>query len=139
MSIFVDTSAFLAVMNANDEEHRRAKEFWQQLLSSPEQIVCTNYIVVETFTLLQRHYGVDVARKFQENIYPVLTIEWVDDLYHQAGAATLLATPRRTLSLVDCASFEVMRLLGIKRVFCFDDQFLEQGFECLPVDDEAAP
>jgi uncharacterized protein len=41
----------------------------------------------------------------------------------------VLAAARRNLSLVDCVSFELMRRLGIRRVFCFDPHFAEQGFE----------
>jgi len=35
------------------------------------------------------------------------------------------------LSLVDCVSFEVMRRIGMNRVFCFDPHFEEHGFEVL--------
>jgi predicted nucleic acid-binding protein len=36
------------------------------------------------------------------------------------------------LSLVDCASFEVMRLHGIRKAFAFDKHFREQGYELIP-------
>ena len=39
---------------------------------------------------------------------------------------------RRQLSLVDCASFDIMRRLGLRDVFAFDPHFAEQGFRCLP-------
>jgi len=35
------------------------------------------------------------------------------------------------MSVMDCVSFEVTRSLGIRRVFCFDPHFEEQGFEVL--------
>jgi predicted nucleic acid-binding protein len=37
---------------------------------------------------------------------------------------------RRHLTLVDCASFESMRRLTVRRAFAFDRHFEEQGFEC---------
>jgi predicted nucleic acid-binding protein len=44
----------------------------------------------------------------------------------------VLAATRKKLSLVDCASFQTMRELGVRSVFCFDSHFREQGFDALP-------
>jgi predicted nucleic acid-binding protein len=46
--------------------------------------------------------------------------------------SALLAANRRLLSLVDCTSFQTMRLRGISRVFTFDHHFKEYGFEVQP-------
>ena len=40
-----------------------------------------------------------------------------------------MAAGRRDLSLVDCASFEVMRRSGIRTAFAFDPHFGEFGYE----------
>lgn len=39
---------------------------------------------------------------------------------------------RRSLSLVDVVSSEVMRRLDLTQAFCFDLHFAEQGFHVLP-------
>jgi predicted nucleic acid-binding protein len=44
----------------------------------------------------------------------------------------LLAANRRSLSLVDCTSFEVMRQAGLDTVFTFDLHFREMGFKVIP-------
>jgi predicted nucleic acid-binding protein len=44
----------------------------------------------------------------------------------------MLAAKRKKLSLVDCVSFEIMRLSGVTTVFTLDKHFKEQGFICLP-------
>ena len=36
MSIFVDTSAFLAILDADDAEHPRAKRTWEHLITHDE-------------------------------------------------------------------------------------------------------
>jgi predicted nucleic acid-binding protein len=129
MSVFVDTSALLAVLDADDAEHETAKATWQRLITSEEPLVASNYVLVETFALAQRRLGMEAARAFHEDICPVLDIEWVSQDLHQAGAAAALAAGRRQLSLVDCVSFELMRRTGVARVFCFDRHFQEEGFE----------
>ena len=132
MSVFVDTSAFFAVLDADDENHDAAKQMWQDLLAREAVLVCSNYVLVETLALVQRRLGIPAVRVFQEDIMPVLNIEWVDESLHQVGIASVLAAVRRELSLVDCVSFEIMRRSGIKTAFVFNHHFDEQGFECLP-------
>jgi predicted nucleic acid-binding protein len=41
----------------------------------------------------------------------------------------LRARGRRGLSLVDCASFVIMRRYGITRAMAFDEDFAREGFE----------
>lgn len=129
MSVFVDTSAFLAVLDADDAEHERAKKTWEYLITNNELMTCSNYILVETFALVQRRLGMEAVRAFQEDVCPLLNIHWIDESDHRAGVTAVLAAARRRLSLVDCVSFEVMRRLGVNRVFCFDPHFKEQEFD----------
>ena len=132
MSLFVDTSAFFAVLDADDENHVAARHMWEDLLTQEVALVCSSYVLVETLALVQRRLGIPAVRVFQEDIMPMLNVEWVDESLHQVGIASVLAAARRRLSLVDCVSFEIMRRLGIKTAFVFDHHFEEQGFECLP-------
>jgi predicted nucleic acid-binding protein len=53
MNIYVDTSAFLAVLNADDRYHVVAKSTWEKLLLDGAQLYLNNYVLVETFALLQ--------------------------------------------------------------------------------------
>ena len=128
MSVFIDTSALLAVLHAGDDNHRRAAKAWKALLGSGEDLVVTNYVLVEAVALLQHRFGHAAARSFQEDVVPVLRVAWVDDETHAEGMAALLTAGRRDLSLVDCVSFGTMRRLGITRALHFDRHFREQGF-----------
>jgi predicted nucleic acid-binding protein len=132
MSVFVDTSALLAVLDADDKNHKSAREAWKDLISRDELLVCTNYVLIETFALVQHRLGMKAVRTFQDDIYPVLSVEWVDEYTHRAGVTGVLTAMRKNLSLVDCVSFDVMRRLGIKSAFVLDTHFKEQGFSCIP-------
>ncbi len=132
MVVFIDTSAFYALLDADDRNHHRAKQIWLELLNRPVDFVCSNYILVESIALIQRRLGIVAVRRFQEEMMPIIQIKWIEAELHNTSISALLATDRRQLSLVDCASFEVMRRLGIRTVFAFDDHFIEQGFTCLP-------
>src|SRR3972149_4948245 len=49
MSVFVDTSALLAVLDAGDAQHPHARAAWETLLQQDEPLVTTSYVLVETF------------------------------------------------------------------------------------------
>ncbi|MBN1145624.1 MAG: type II toxin-antitoxin system VapC family toxin [Anaerolineales bacterium] len=132
MTIFIDTSALYAVLCADDPNHKAARITWLDLLSQPEDLICTNYILVESFALIQNRLGIQAVRAFQEDVIPLLGVEWLGAVQHQAAISAVLIAGRKQLSLVDCASFETMRRLGITTAFAFDPHFKEQGFTCIP-------
>ena len=132
MNCFVDTSAFLAVLGKDDENHARARSAWGELLEQRTPLVTSSCVLTETLAILQHRMGLDAVRVFHHDIYPVLTTEWVRDEWHEKGMGSVLAARRRGLSLVDCVSFEVMRQRGLRSVFAFDKHFEEQGFDTIP-------
>lgn len=69
-----------------------------------------------------------VLDRFQHDILPAIETRWIDARQHTLAMASLLATGRRKLSLVDCASFVRMREDGVRHAFAFDAHFAEQGF-----------
>jgi predicted nucleic acid-binding protein len=132
MTTFVDTSALFAVLDADDENHLPANETWEELVTQEEVLVCTNYILVESFALVQHRLGMDAIRTLQEDILPLVNVEWMDSEAHHNSVMALLVADRRGLSLVDCASFVTMRRLSLSTAFTFDRDFEELGFETIP-------
>jgi predicted nucleic acid-binding protein len=132
LNLFVDTSGLLAVLDADDMRHSEAEAAWRQILTSDDNLVSTNYVLVETLALVQRRLGMEAVRAVEGDIVPVLEIEWLDAEIHNRAMQTLLTASRRRLSLVDCTSFEVMRRRGIVRAFALDPHFAEHGFDLFP-------
>ena len=132
MNIFIDTSAFFALLDRDDDNQEAAKNFWAGLLSAENTLVTSNYVLVETFSLLQNRLGMNAVRAFQEDLFPILNVEFVNFETHRSGTSALLAAAKRGLSLVDCVSFELMRNLGIKTAFAFDAHFKAAGFQVMP-------
>jgi predicted nucleic acid-binding protein len=137
MNIFIDTAAFLAVLNANDQLHPSAKRSWDEILSSDSSLFSSNYVILETTALLQHRFGIEAVRLFENDILPIIGIAWVDEAIHKQGMSALLTANRRDLSLVDCTSFEIIRQMGLDTVFTFDPHFREQGFMVIPEGKEA--
>jgi predicted nucleic acid-binding protein len=132
MSVYLDTSALFAVLDADDEMHPMARQEWERELNAGETLHTSSYVLVEISALLQRRIGMDGLRAFTTDILPVINVIWVDEGIHRSAYHALLVSSRRDVILVDCTSFEVIRRLDIDQVFCFDAHFSEQGFHVLP-------
>lgn len=129
--IFIDTSALLAVLDEADREHSGAIGTLRRLQEGGEQLVTHNYVVVEAISLAQRRLGLAAVRDLVHEVLPQLEILWIDEAAHQAAVSALLASPSRSVSLVDRVSFHVMRERGLQRAFVFDADFEAEGFEAL--------
>ncbi len=77
MRIFIDTSAFYALLDRDDANNQKAKKAWTNLLGAEHTLVTSNYILVEAFALMQNRLGLEAVRGFQEDILPLITIEFV--------------------------------------------------------------
>jgi len=132
MSVFADTSALIAVINADDDYHQAAKNSWIEIITSNERLITTNYILVETIALLQRRIGMKAVQVFVDDIQPIMSVFWVDASLHKAAMKMMLKAGKSKLSLVDCTSFACMRRLGIRKAFTLDSHFREKGFILIP-------
>ncbi|OFW45530.1 MAG: hypothetical protein A3J29_04700 [Acidobacteria bacterium RIFCSPLOWO2_12_FULL_67_14b] len=132
MTVFVDTSALVALLDANEGKHAACGRVWRKLLKEDAGFITSNYVMVETYALAQRRLGLDAVRALTADFLPLLTVDWVDEFVHAAGLASVLTANRRDLSLVDCVSFEIMRRRDINRAFALDSDFSKQGFTVLP-------
>lgn len=130
--IFVDTTAFYALLDGDDSEHSRAWKLWEGDPPGEGGLATTNYIVLESMALLQSRLGMPAVRIFHDAILPLVRIEWIDEVIHAQAVSAFIAADRRGLSLVDLSSFETMRRLGIRSAFTFDRHFRQHGFEIVP-------
>jgi len=126
--VFVDTSALFALLNSKDAMRRPASSAWTQLAQRREDLITSNYVVVEAMALIGRRLGFPAMRAFHDDLVPLLNILWVEARLHQRALAALLTAAMRDLSLVDCTSFEIMRQGGITTAFAYDNHFVQQGF-----------
>jgi predicted nucleic acid-binding protein len=132
MSLFVDTSALLAFLDRDQPRHQEVLDAWEVAVRDRRVLFTSNYVLVETFALVQRRLGMEALRGLAGVLVPMLQIVWIDEQLHAAAASALFTAGRRNLSLVDCTSFESMRRLGLSQVLALDEDFARQGFELLP-------
>ncbi|MBM4278960.1 MAG: PIN domain-containing protein [Deltaproteobacteria bacterium] len=124
---FLDTSAIYALADKTDPNHATAYNKFQIILKSGETFLLHNYVLVESAALLRARLGFPSAILFLRNAKS-FEVEWVDQDLHEEAEKELERIGKRGISLVDCASFIVMRKRGVGKVLAFDPDFSDQGF-----------
>jgi predicted nucleic acid-binding protein len=127
-TVFVDTSALLALLNPDDEHHGQAVRAFEDLRSDRAELFTTSFVLVETYALLGRRLGLAAVKRFREDFAPLVDVLWVGESLHEAGLDLLLARHRRQLSLADGISFVAMRQQGADQAFAIDPHFEQEGF-----------
>ena len=129
--IFIDTTAFYALMDRSDRYHLQASALWPDLLDDNVTLVTSNYVVWETLRLLQHRIGFEAANLWYRDVLGMLDVWWVNSDIHQRAYELWLNLRCRQLSLVDCVSFVTMHQHSIEKAFCFKPHFADHGFKLL--------
>lgn len=120
MSVFVDTSAWFAAAHRRDRRNSRAKE----LLATPETLVTSDHVLIETWRLLHHFLSAGDAERFWEGLRTgVATVEITTAADLNAAWEIGAAFADQDFSVVDRTSFALMVRLGISRVVSFDRDF----------------
>ena len=125
--IFLDTSAIYAMADKSDVHHAKAVSISRKIEHEGGEFLLTSYIISEAAALLQKRGSRTVAEHFLADTES-FDIEWIDEDIHRDAVSLFTGLEVEGVSLVDCASFVVMKRRGIKTAFSFDRHFVRQGF-----------
>jgi predicted nucleic acid-binding protein len=115
--IFVDTAAWLALVNKSDRDHQRARGIRDDLVRHRCQFLVTDYVVVEVANALCRIPFRETAVKLINSMQADKNIEIIEidrAIYNQAWML-YSDRPDKEWSLTDCASFVVMKQKRLAR------------------------
>lgn len=135
--IFVDTSAWDATADSNDPNHEVALLFKDEIAGQC-QLVVTNYILDELYTLLLMNIGyrrtVDFKHKLDIMMQKeILKVVWVsENTATEAWTVFEQFNADKQWSFTDYVSYIVMKQRGITEVFAFDHHFAQMEFVCQP-------
>ena len=135
MKLFVDTGAFIALTDADDENHKAAAAFYRKAKEKGVRIVTTNFVVCETMNYLRARISHQIAVLFRENLKKSGFIEIVTmtPLVEDAAFTIFKRYNDKDFSFTDCTSFSIMRSLKLKSAFAFDKHFEQfEGISRLP-------
>jgi uncharacterized protein len=121
---------FTAAADAGDPYHQAAIDALNRVPAEGEELLVHNYVLLEVAALLQRRLGVSFALEALEESGQY-RIHWITSRDHNAAVALLRERGRRGLSLVDCASFVVMRRYRLTQALAFDSDFRVRGLHSI--------
>ena len=134
-SIFVDTGAFVALVDRRDRRHRLARRFLRLLARTSRPLVTSNYVVDEALTLVRVRVGHAQAVQLGERL---LKSSWcrvleVGEDVQTAAWELFVRYDDQVFSFTDCTSFALMRSMGLADAFTFDrSDYAAAGFTARP-------
>ena len=133
--VFVDASAWVAVVERADKNHAAAVRHWRELLGSGRQLLTTNLVLAETHVWLRRRSGFQTAMRFLRSVRETrrLRVVYARADLDLAAETILVRYSDHDFSLADGVSFAVMRELGVAEAFGFDRHFRTAGFSLRPL------
>lgn len=133
--VFVDASAWIAIIDRRESTHALAARLYANLLASQTLLVTTDLVLSEVYILLRRRVGYEAAQSFLENVYASSRIEIVYANADLAVEARQILQQYRDhdLSLTDAISFAFMKQEKINEAFTLDRHFAVAGYSVLPL------
>jgi predicted nucleic acid-binding protein len=124
--IFVDTSAWYAIIDKNDRDHAAAVAKIPILGYS---LITSNYVLDEIITLLKIRLGPTIAITFGQKLWnqEVSTLVRITEEDEVSAWGIFRQYEDKGFSFTDCTSFALMERLEINTVFAFDDHFVQYG------------
>lgn len=120
MSVFVDTSAWYALLDRSDVSHSRITS----MLRDAGSLLLTDHILVETHRLAAHRLGGEVADRFWREVAGNAAVIEVVGLKDLDQALDIRAEwSDHDFSLVDCTSFAVMQRVRLNSVVTLGSDF----------------
>jgi uncharacterized protein len=132
--IFVDTSAWIALVDKDDSHHKEAASSYPSLLKNHRNLITSNFVIAETYIIILNELGHKLAIDFLEKLKAsprILKIYSNEDI--EAEAEPILAKcSDQDFSYTDAVSFVIMKRQKIRKAFSFDKHFVIAGFVNIP-------
>jgi uncharacterized protein len=133
-SVFVDTSAFVALRNSAEAEHEQARAALAELLSEGVALFTSNYVFAETYTALMVRVGrgeaIEWGRRFRAS--DAIELVRLDEGLEGDAWEILERHGDKRWSYVDATSFALIERDGGGEAFAFDTHFGQRGLRVLP-------
>jgi predicted nucleic acid-binding protein len=129
MKLFVDTGAFIALADADDENHKSAVAFYRNAREKGTRFITTNFVVCETMNYLRARVSHPIAVLFRESLKKsdFIEIATVTPSVEDEAFTIFKRYADKDFSFTDCTSFSMMRSLKLKGAFAFDKHFEQFG------------
>jgi predicted nucleic acid-binding protein len=132
MTCFIDADAWLAIVDRNDENHARARTFFEYLLERDIKLVSNNYVIDKTLDELKNRFDEDMAAKFMKIIEEAvitinLRLDWISKRIRRTAINNFLRSTHSELTLYHFYIKETIKRKKVDIIFSFDQRLAEFG------------
>jgi predicted nucleic acid-binding protein len=128
--VFVDTAAWLALLNTSDSLHPQARQVMGTLQQQNTQLITTEFVLLEVADALStpsiRSQAIAFINKLRQS--PLLQIIPCSSTLLASGWELYSQRLDKEWGLTDCTSFVVMTEQQISQAFTSDHHFKQAGF-----------
>lgn len=132
--IFVDTSAWIALVDKDDSHHKEAASSYPSLLKNHRNLITSNFVIAETYIIILNELSHKLAIDFLEKLKAsprILKIYSNEDIEAEAEPI-LVKYSDQDFSYTEAVSFVIMKRQKIRKAFSFDKHFVIAGFVNIP-------
>ena len=131
MRLFVDTSAWLALNDRNDQYHKKAVVKSTKIKKERIGLITSEYIVDESITLIRYRISHKASVIFGDSLFNsnIAKIADVTKNDLQRAWEMFRKFEDKELSFTDCTSFVLMKSLRLQEAFTFDSHFKQVGIK----------
>jgi uncharacterized protein len=130
VKVFIDTAAWIALANVDDELHPRASQIMSRLLTQKIRLVTTELVLLEVADALAapnlRSNTIQFINRLRQT--PILRIIPLSEDLLADGWTLYSQRLDKGWGLTDCTSFAVMLSEQIAEAFTSDRHFEQAGF-----------
>ena len=129
-SVFVDTSAWYALLDRADADHQAVVPLFDRFR---DRLITSNYILDEAITLVRFRLGTEAALKFGSLAWAgqLARIQRVSAKDEQAAWGIFARYKDHAFSFTDCTSFAIMERTGTTAALAVDSDFRAYGLDTL--------
>lgn len=137
MRIFIDTSAFLALLASDQDIHIQAKEILSELQRKRTLFITSSFVLSETYTRIIYDSNIKIAKKFHQMIVSgeeigFMKVIWIDQLLDGEIYKIYTKFSEHKLSYTDASSYLLVKKFRLDGIFTFDAGFKKVGLPTRP-------
>jgi len=135
--VFIDSTAWLAILDEKNINHKLAREFYEKLLDQNSRLVTNSVVIDETLTSLKMNFGNDFAQKFleiiDESVLSInLKVDWISRRIRRNAINNFLKNSTADLQLRHYYINESFKRKKIDIVFSYDQNLKYFDFPVMP-------
>ncbi len=136
MTVFIDVSAWTAIVDGNDPNHAAATEYFQELLEKNAKMITNSAVLDQTLQEIKSKFGKQQAKKFltiiDESVLTInLRMDWIARRVRR-NALTRFLKDDNGLQLLHYYIYETVNRKHVDIIFSFDQRLKSFGLPLMP-------